>query len=92
MTIYNPDQVIARTILQLIQDDIDQMDSGGLDPIVLTQVAGNGVAYYMPLDWIEKYARGFEESWGKFMYGQTYCEHGFYVSDVTRFLRSKARK
>lgn len=80
----------AKTLLKLIQDDMDHMDAGGADPTILVPVAMSG--RYVPLDWVEKYAPGFKDSWGKFMDGQTYCEYGFYVSDVSRFLRSKARK
>lgn len=90
MSIYNPDRVIAQTLLQLMEDDMDHMDAGGADPTILVPVALSG--RYVPLDWIEKYAGGFKDAWEKFMEGQTYCEYGFYFSDVTRFLRSKVRK
>lgn len=93
MITFDPDKLIAETLLWLINEDVKHMDGGGLDPMILTQVAGKEASgYYMPLNWVDKYAQGFEDAWTKFMNGQTYCEYGFYLRDVTRFLRSKVKK
>ena len=89
MTIFDPDRLIAQTILQLMQEDVKHLEGGGHYPTIITQVNG---AYYMPLDWVEKYAEGFKDPWEKFMNGNTFCENGFYLRDVTRFLSSKVRK
>lgn len=78
----------TKSILNLINQDLQAHECGEIMEI-LNYHEETGLT--VPFRWIE-WIPELKEAWDRFMYGQTYCEHGFFVRDVVRFLRSKIRR
>jgi len=84
----------AQEILDMIETDAENFNSGERDEFDILTIPeddyiGGGV--YLPLDWVEIWCPEAKEAWEQFMNGQAYCEYGFYLRDVYRFLGSKTR-
>jgi len=80
----------AQEVLDLIERDCEDFERGGTILTILQ--IHESVGLTIPLDWIDTWFPEAEEAWTHFMTGQTFCEYGYYLRDVTRFLRSKAEK
>lgn len=80
-------QAKVQEVLEVIEKDCEDFERGGTDLKILQ--AHDEVGLTIPLDWIPAWLPEAEEAWTQFMSGQTFCEYGYYLRDVTRFLRSK---
>lgn len=79
----------AKELYNLIEGDLLRIDNGK-EPFVVLVVEEFGEV--VPMNFIEEWSLlDLQDSWEAFMHGQTFCEHGFYVRDVQRFLYAKSR-
>ena len=80
-------EVKINILLQLLQLDFQTYKRGEYDYRVCEHREGFGLI--LPLDWVETWVPELKAPWEGFMRGQTFCEYGFYLCDVDKFLRYK---
>jgi len=70
---------------EIYKHDIQCFDAGHPEAMITARdVEGAGLCW--PLGWLDGAPQHVIDKWNKFMYGQTFCEHGYYERDVRRFL------
>ncbi len=78
---------VINELLWRIKQDLCSFEAGEHEYLMCKRYEGFGVV--LPLDWATRHCPSLEKDWDHFMRGQTFCEYGFYVRDVIRFLYIK---
>jgi hypothetical protein len=82
------DKVNVKAVQALIELDLDELDRGGDHLMFLFNHEETGPL--VPLNWLENLGlQDWTEDWSKFMHGQTFLEHGFFIRDVQKFLHTR---
>ena len=83
-------EVSAKGVLALIELDLEAIDSGDhLMFLFFHEETGPLV----PLNWLKRLGHPeWIHDWERFMKGQSYLEHGFFIRDVRRFLTTRLKK
>lgn len=80
------DKVTAKGILALIELDLEALERGDHLMFLFNHVETGPL---VPLDWLKKANPEWIHDWERFMNGQTFLEHGFFIRDVIRFLNTR---
>lgn len=82
-------EIAVRAINFLLEEDLNTIEAGG-EPAFLYHHEETGAL--VPLDWVTRLVPEWKKDWGKFMHGESFLEHGFFVQDVKKFLHTRLNK
>jgi len=85
-------QAKAQELLDILHRDCENFERNENWSLFDMMKVDETFGLIIPLDWVETWCPEAEEAWTHYMSGKTFCEYGYYLCDVTRFLRSKAGK
>ena len=77
------------TLQEAIEHDLQLYEADKREGFIFLKYAEE-VGMIAPLDWIRDYP-AWSDKWHKFMSGQSFCSAGFYVTNVSKFLRMVER-